>query len=276
MRGNEGRAIAFGSAIRSLRRAFGLSQAELGLRVGRSQAFISAVEAGDPALRIDMAAELCDALGATLVFGVESRLLSGSERQRDAGHARCSGHVVRRLVAAGWLVNTEVQIGTRERPGWIDVLAFHPTAEILLVIEVKTELLDVGAVDRQLGWYEREAIVAARRFGWRPRMVAAALLLLATEEVDRRLSENRVVLGEAFPGRAADLERLIVDARVDAAAMPAAPTPVRFLALIDPHSRARRWLRPSTVDGRRSKAPFRTYADFVRAPRTARPGRLPG
>lgn len=292
MRGNDGRAIAFGMAIRSLRQALDLSQAELGERIGRSQAFISSVEAGEPALRIDTAAELCDALGATLVFGLESRLLSWPARQRDAAHAQCSGHIVRRLVAAGWLVRTEVQIGTPERPGWIDVLAFHPTAEILLVIEVKTELLDVGEVARQLGWYEREGVAAARQFGWRPQRIVGALLLLATADVDRRLSENRLVLGEVFPGRATELARLIANesgravarvaadvaapARMAELAAPAAPAAaVRFLALIDPRSRARHWLRRSTVDGRRSKAPYQSYADFMRVARTGRPGRPP-
>ena len=36
----------------------------------------------------------------------------------------------------------------------------------------------------------------------------------------------------------------------------------RNLALIDPRSKRRQWLRPSRVDGRRSAAP---YADYIKA-----------
>ena len=47
----------------------------------------------------------------------------------------------------------------------MDLLAWHPATGLLLVIEVKTELHDLGANERQLNWYEREAWAAARRLG---------------------------------------------------------------------------------------------------------------
>jgi hypothetical protein len=130
----------------------------------------------------------------------------------------------------------------------------------VLVIEVKTELHDLGQVERQLGWYEREAWAAARRLHWRPERVVGALLLLATEETDERLRANREPLAASFPVRAAGLAS-IVDAG-------SAATRARALAMIDPRSKRRRWLRAARMDGRRTVAPYRDYADFMRALRT--------
>jgi hypothetical protein len=82
---------------------------------------------------------------------------------------------------------TEVQIGTTGRPGWIDVLAYQPGSRVLLVIEVKTELADLGGLERQFGWYAREARRAVRGLGWNPTEVAPVALLLSTEMNDDRI-----------------------------------------------------------------------------------------
>ena len=37
-----------------------------------------------------------------------------------------------------------------------------------MVDELKTELDGLGALQRQIGWYENDAWTAARRLGWRP------------------------------------------------------------------------------------------------------------
>jgi hypothetical protein len=121
---------------------------------------------------------------------------------------------------------------------------------------VKTELHDAGAVQRTLGWYEREAWTAARSFGWRPRRATAALLLLCSEENDQRVVANRDLLRQAFPARAGAIDAWLRD--------PRAPLPARSLAVIDPRTRRRDWLRPTRSDGRRSPAPYRDYADAAR------------
>ncbi len=47
-------------------------------------------------------------------------------------------------------------------------MAFDPRTRTLAVIEIKTQLDDLGQIERTLAWYEREAWAAARRLGWRP------------------------------------------------------------------------------------------------------------
>jgi transcriptional regulator with XRE-family HTH domain len=271
----QARLVQYGAAIRSLRTALGVSQQQLARRIGRSQAFVSLVERGRyRSLTVADGDRLCRALGGTLVLGVEAPLVLGGGRQRDAAHARCLGHVARRLTAAGWLVEREVEVGDPRRPGWIDVLAFHPGANIVLVIEVKTELRDLGELERQIGWYEREARSASRRLGWYPDLAVGCVLLLATEANERRLRENGLSLAAAFPLRGPALWELVSGRR------PVTDVGGRGLAMIDPRSRRRRWCQPTVFDGRRPSAPYRNYADFIRAstPRSSRqlaPARAP-
>jgi transcriptional regulator with XRE-family HTH domain len=247
-----------GLLVRDLRRALGWSQRTLAMRAGISQPWISDIERGTATdAPIGTLARLLDAMGARLVIDASAPFL-GAQRQRDAVHVRCSAHVARRLERAGWRVATEVEIGDGRSRGWMDVLAWHPGTGVLLVIEIKTELRDLGAVERQIHWYEREAWAAARRLGWRPRQLVGCLLILATDAVEQRIRENRDALARSFPVRARDLTALIADGGASGF------YPRRALALIDPRSRRASWLRPSRVDGRRSDAPYADYADFIR------------
>jgi len=158
-------------------------------------------------------------------------------------------HVQRRLEAAGWLVQREVEVVHARSHGWIDVLAFQPATGILLVIEVKTEIHDLGRIERTLGWYGREAWPAARRLGWRLRIARPWLLVLASEVNEERIRDNRALLAQSFPSRGMTM--------LD----PASGGP--GMTLIDPRSHQRDWLMRSVIDGRRRQAPYRNYADFV-------------
>ncbi len=198
------------------------------------------------------------AMGARLELGLRAPFLSDRRRQREPVHSRMGGYVANRLRADGWWVETEVEIGGAGGKGWIDVLAWHPETGLLLVIELKTEIHDLGAIQRSLAWYERAAIEAARRFGWRPRHVHGALLLLATVENDRRATDNGSALGVAFPVRAAVLSETVRTGR------PPAETG-RSVAMVDPRARRVGWVRPLRLDGRRTLARYEDYADFVRS-----------
>lgn len=249
---------ALGRAIRALRTAMGWSQADLARRARMSQPTVSAVERGRVGdVTFETAWRLLAALGARASLAIDPPYLGDRTRQADAAHARCTSHVGRRLERAGWLVAREVEVGGGRSRGWVDVLACHPRTGLVLVVEVKTELRDLGQIERSLGWYEREAWVSARRLGWRPRRVAGVLLLLATEANEDRLRSNREALDGGFPVRAVDLRRVVdgADAGFDG----------RGLAMIDPRSKRRVWLRATRIDGRRSPAPYRDYADFMRA-----------
>jgi len=178
---------------------------------------------------------------------------------KDRAHARCVAYVARRLERSGWLVSTEVAVGDGRWRGFIDVLGFHASSTVLLVVEVKIVLDDIGALDRQIGGYERFAWAAAHTAGWRPRATTAALLLLATDDNDRRLSEHRTYLDRRFRIRASDLLSFIAD--------PDEPRDrgERGIAMIDPRTRRTRWLLPTWLDGRRNAARYADRAAFLAA-----------
>jgi hypothetical protein len=76
---------------------------------------------------------------------------------------------------------------------------------------------------------------------------------------------NRKPFAIGFPVRATELAQMVAG---ESEVIP----PGRALAMIDPFSRRAVWLRPLRVDGRRSPAPFRDYADFMRAANGRRKG----
>ena len=231
-----------------------MSQETLALVVGVSRGQIAKIELGmvDPSL--DMAEGIAGALGLEVDLIARLPVLL-EERQRDAVHGRCSGYVDRRLGAEGWETAREVEIVHARSHGWIDLLAFDPRTGIVLVVEIKTRLDDIGLVERQASWYERSAFDTAERIWVRPRRVVFWLVALASEEVEAVIRANRDVLARAFPFRAHAM------AEVAGGAWPEAG---RGLALIDPRSHRQDWLIRSRVDGRRAVAPYRDYADAAR------------
>jgi hypothetical protein len=113
-----------------------------------------------------------------------------------------------------------------------------------------------------MAWYEREAFAAAHRLAWRPVRVATALLLLETEANDVAVIGNRQLMKQSFPTRAGTLAAWLEH--------PGGRPPPRGVAMIDPVSHRRAWLRPTRADGRRSPAPHLNYADFMRHGRIQR------
>ena len=251
------------AAVVDSRSRFGWSQRELSRRSGIPQSRISSIERVRlRSLRVVEIDRLFGALGIRYWLGVDSpRLVAGL--QRDIVHARCSVHVARRLEAEGWLIEREVEIGDGRSRGWIDLLAFDPRSGLLLVIEIKTEIHDIGGIERTMNWYQREATSAARRFGWAPRRIQAVLLVLHSRQNDRSLSTARVVFERAFPGRATELRAVVAGSTRTSSG--------QYVAMIDPRSRRSMWLRATPLEGRRSVAPYEDYVDAVRL-MTARSG----
>lgn len=243
--------------VRGTRIKLGWTQRELSRRSGVPQSQISQLERRRIAdLRLTDIERMLGALGVRYRLILDPPIVE-HRLQADLVHARCVAHVERRLVAAGWEVAREVEIGIDRSRGWIDLLAWHRQNGLLLVIEIKSEIHDVGAIERTMNWYQREARAAARRLGWRPTHIGSALLVLQSEASDRSIGLNREVLAAAFPGRAEALARLVAgEGELDTN---------RYLAMIDPRSRRARWLRRSRADGRRSSAPYVDYIDAVRS-----------
>lgn len=233
-----------------------ITQQMLADAAGVSRSLIAAIEAGHANPSLDVGMRIGDALGLDLQL-VGRPPVAISSRTRSVVHARCSGYADRRLRAIDWQTRREVEIVGDRSHGWIDLLAFDPRTRVMVIVEVKTWLDDIGAIERQLAWYERAAKDVASGIGWQPDAVTSWLLVLASEEVENSLRRYRDLFRIAFPRRAMDMRRDLTEpARIVTAS--------RGLALIDPTSRRRDWLLPSRSDGRRTKAPYLDYADAAR------------
>ena len=122
------------------------------------------------------------------------------ERLLNAGHSALHEQVARHLAElGGWEVSPEVSFAIYGERGVIDILAWHAASRTLLVIELKTEIVDVqgmlGTFDRKLRLAPR---IAADR-GWRPRTVAGWLVVAQSTTNRRRIADHRTMLRAAFP-----------------------------------------------------------------------------
>jgi transcriptional regulator with XRE-family HTH domain len=247
-----------GVVIRITREETGWSQRELAARLRSSQSAIQRLEAGrSPYVDARLATAAFRILGIRAAFDARTLGLASRREQRDLVHARCLAYASRQLRRRGWDVRVEVEVGMGRYRGWIDLLAFREADRGLFVGEIKTEIHDAGAIQRAVGWYSREAPPAARRLGWRPAETTAALLLLCSADNDRAIRMNRGLLRATFPASARALADWLssTDARI----------PQPSLAMVDPRTRRRDWLRPTASDGRHTPAPYATYADAADA-----------
>jgi transcriptional regulator with XRE-family HTH domain len=233
-----------------------MTQEDLADWVRLSRGYVAMVELARANPSLGVVERISRALGMEIEFSIRPPTILDDGRQRDLVHARCSGYVDRRLRLLGWQTAREVEIAQERSHGWIDILALHPTAETLLIVEIKTRLDDLGAIERQIGWYARSGGNVARARGWRPRRIVSWLLLLASEEVEQAIRSNRDVLSIAFPVRAPAMLAWLADGAGSASGW--------GLALLDPTSKRRDWLIRTRIDGRRSPPTFDNYVGAAR------------
>ena len=245
----------FGATIRTGRIARGWTQRQLADRAGVPQSVVSAVETGGGG-ELATLERVCVALGGELRLEAHLPYAGDGSRQLDLGHARCVGMARRLLEASGYDCATEQEVMDGQWRGRIDLLSFDTTMRRLVVVEVKTELLDAGGLERQVDRYARLCLDVARRRGWRVAEVSVAVLVLATAQADAFLLANREVMAGAFPVRG----RAAIDCLLERK-----PLRGRILLMLDPCRRGRRAVGRSRADGRRTPAPYRDYRAFVAA-----------
>lgn len=189
-----------GSAVRTLRLNAGLTQAQLAARAGASPSTVSRIERG-LADRLPMSTvhAVGLALDAWVAFSVRWR---GGELDRaiNAGHAAMHEALARWIrQIGGWELSPEVSISIFGERGVIDALCWHASSRTLLVVELKTELVDIS---EHLGTFDRKVRLAARIAadrGWDPAEVAAWLLVAESRTNHRRLAAHRQVIRAALP-----------------------------------------------------------------------------
>jgi transcriptional regulator with XRE-family HTH domain len=181
-----------------------LTQSALARRAGVSRQAVSLLETGKAVtLRLGVILAIVEALGGRF----DGRLLwNGPELDRlvDARHAALTAWVKGRLERWGWITRVEVSFNRYGDRGRIDLIAFHPRFHILLVIEVKTAMVDVQELLGTLDMKARVAGSVGGRFGWDTATVVPGIVF-ADDPTTRRRLARLDALFDGFPlrGRAA-------------------------------------------------------------------------
>ena len=170
--------------------------------MGVSRGYVARIEIGRANPTLNVVSKVADALDLRVDWRLLPPIVQDGSGVRDLVHARGSAYVDRRLRGAGARIAREVEIVHARSHDWIDLLAYDPARAVLTIVEVKPRIDDLGSLERQVAWYERSALEAARSLGWRPTRVMTWLLVLATTETDSVLHANRGLFDAAFPGRA--------------------------------------------------------------------------
>jgi transcriptional regulator with XRE-family HTH domain len=193
-----------GRLTRVLRIRVSLTQAMLANRAGVGRQAVSLLERGQARrLRLGVLEAILGALDARLDLRA---LWNGPELDRllDAGHAGLGASVKRRLERWGWLVRAEVSYSRYGERGRIDLLALHARSGVLLVVELKTELVDVQALLGSLDAKARLARTVAADLGWDARSVVPAIVFVEHRTTRDRLARLDVLFDRyALRGRAA-------------------------------------------------------------------------
>jgi transcriptional regulator with XRE-family HTH domain len=120
-------------------------------------------------------------------------------RFATADHAELVEAVIAELRMLGWDARAEISFNEYGERGFIDILAWHASTRTLLVIEVKTEIVDVGEV---LGTLDRKGRLApsiARGLGWHATSVARALIVAEGRTNRRRVAAHAATFASALP-----------------------------------------------------------------------------
>jgi transcriptional regulator with XRE-family HTH domain len=185
-----------------------MRQTDVAARAGLSATIVSRIERGDIG-RIQL--DTLERVGAVLEIRV--RLIAswrGSDLDRllSGRHSALQERLVRSLtLIPGWTSLPEVSFSIRGERGVIDVLAWNPEARSLVVIEVKTEIVDVpemlGTLDRK----RRLAIEIARDHGWYPASVSTWLVVAEGSRNRRHVSAHQAMLRSVLPTNAWEVRR---------------------------------------------------------------------
>ena len=189
-----------GRSIRVVRIRRRLRQADLASLVGLSQPTISRIERGRlDGVTMGSLERVFDELGIrnnlqTWWDGAElDRLLAGRHSAMHDAIARMFESLPE------WTIAPEVSFAIYRERGVIDILAWHAASRTLLVIELKTELVDVqetvGTLDRK----RRLAAQVAAERGWKPAAVSVWLVIADSRTNQRRVAAHRAMLRAAYP-----------------------------------------------------------------------------
>ena len=196
-----------GASVRYLRIRRAWRQRDLAERAGVSQSAVSRIERGHLAgMRLDLIRAVAAAVD--LRVDVVGRYRGGDlDRMLASGHSALHETVARHLgTRPGWRFASEVSFAIYGDRGVMDLLAWHERHRALLVIELKTEFVDMNELIGTLDRKRRRAAEVARARGWLANASSVSVWVIVSDSSTnrRRAREHVAMLRMAYPldGRA--------------------------------------------------------------------------
>lgn len=189
-----------GAVIRTLRARKRWRQADLALVAGVPRGDVSKVERGHAGdIPLARTTAICRALDVHL--DLLPRWRGGDlGRLLNARHAAMAESVAASFdQLSGWVLRPEVSFSIYGERGVVDFLAWHPIRRALLLIELKTELVDIGELMSTADRRRRLAPRIGRDQGCHPDVVGMWVIVLESTANASRIRAHRTVLRAAFP-----------------------------------------------------------------------------
>lgn len=118
-------------------------------------------------------------------------------RVADEEHAAIVELLARAFRSAGWQIEVEASYSEYGERGRVDLVEYDSASQILVIVEVKTELADLQELFGGLDVKRRLAPALCRRLGWDVARTVT-VLAVASVEVNRRLVREHSALFSPF------------------------------------------------------------------------------
>jgi len=189
-----------GSSLRAIRQRKGWRQADVAARVGTSQTMIARIERG-AITNVPLGALRRTAQSLDARLDVMVRWRGGDlDRLISARHSAMHEAVARMFGALdGWVAEPEVSFSIYGERGVIDIAAWHATKRHLLIVELKSELVDVNELLATLDRKRRLGVVVARDRRLTPIAISTWVVLADGRTNRRTVARHASVLRSKLP-----------------------------------------------------------------------------
>jgi transcriptional regulator with XRE-family HTH domain len=192
--------LRLGLALRAARLRRHLRQSDLAFLAGVSATLVSRLEHGG-ADRMSLRTLRAVAAKLGVSLDLVPRSAAGElERVVGARHAALGELVAAWIIRQpGWVVVAERSFSIYGERGVIDLLAWHAKSGSVVVIELKTAIVDVDELIGTLDRKRRLAPQVAAGLAWDARSVSAWVIVAESSTNRRRVGDHRTLLVSALP-----------------------------------------------------------------------------
>ena len=187
--------VALGRNLRMVRIKRRARQSDVAVKARISATVVGRHEAGECA-----SISALDRHAAAIGLRLELRLIGRAgevDRLSDVEHAAIVEGLAERLREEDWITEPEASFSEYGERGRVDLLAFHPETGTLLLIEVKTLLVELGELFGRVNVKERLVPAIAQARQWRVERVTTVLAVASTS-ANRAIVRSHATLFGAF------------------------------------------------------------------------------